>query len=61
MKDKVTVELTQLEAEKVMACIGYIAKNFEIEWIKNPNNYDVKERMDYYSNLADKFNYRKLS
>lgn len=55
MENKVTIELTSLEAEKVMTCLGYIAKDFEIEWLKNPNDYKAKEKMDYYSNLAEKF------
>lgn len=44
MCDKVVIKLTCLEVEKVMTCLAYIAKNFEIEWLKNPNNYDVKRK-----------------
>lgn len=40
MTETITVELTQLEADKVKALIGLAAKEFEIKWLKNPNDYD---------------------
>ena len=62
-------KLTELEKEKVIACVGYQAKNFECERYKLEIAYDklgrydeeydkafehAKEMEEFYSNLVEK-------
>ena len=62
-------KLTELEKEKVIACVGYQAKNFECERYKLEIAYDklgrydeeydkalehAKEMEEFYSNLGEK-------
>lgn len=58
MKNKI-VELTELEAEKVNACIMLVAKDFEIKCYESRidinGNDELAERARFYSNLARKF------
>ena len=62
-------KLTELEKEKVVACVGYYAKKFECDRYKLELDYDkfgrydvkceeaieqLKELEEFYSNLAKK-------
>ena len=62
-------KLTELEKEKVFACVGYYAKKFECDRYKLELDYDkfgrydekceeaierLKEMEEFYSNLAKK-------
>lgn len=54
-----TVELTCLEMEKVRACIKLANWDANVECMKrqdegNPD-YDLQERVNFYDNLAKKF------
>lgn len=63
------MKLTKLEKSKVIACVGKVAKDFEIEAMRlevayaKLNQYDAtydgainynKEQAEFYSNLAKK-------
>jgi len=57
-----TVELTELESQKVNACILLAIHDWEVEYIKSceggGEDYELKARIEYYRNLAKKFEVR---
>lgn len=57
--DKITVELTELEAEKVNACIMLIAKKYAVECeesgIDINGSGEEAQRYRFYRELAKKF------
>lgn len=54
---KVVVELTELEASKVQACILLIEKSYEIHAVRAEGEEleQLQETIDFYDNLAKKF------
>lgn len=57
-----TVELTELESQKVNAFIRSAIYDWEVEYVKSREgggeDYELKARIEYYRNLAKKFEVR---
>lgn len=61
-KKEETIELTQNEIHKIFACLLFISKDFEQRMYRHElrfgqdfNWQELKERRDYYAELAKKF------
>jgi len=53
--DTKTITLSAIDCQKVNACILFAINDYEKQYILDPNNYEVKNILDYYRNLAKKF------
>lgn len=60
--EEITIKLTKREAEKVRACLMYFSKDYEIMKFKHEINYgqdddwqDLRDLVEYYHKLAEKF------
>lgn len=52
---KVTVELTELEAEKVYACVMLAIADDRLAIIRDPDDQELVQKVRFYERLADKF------